>query len=152
MENVNYLSILGLIALNVFLFRMLRNVYRTVKFTINTDKQVKAKMKAKEDMLERGEKHDWIKIPLGTKEYLFCRKTGWSPDLNGFLDMNFIKKHDRKIKEEEGYQAFRNERVKRMAEERGVSLDDMEEIVEQVFSIKKDFAILRIEKKQKEKS
>jgi phage FluMu protein gp41 len=99
-----------------------------------------AKMKA------NGDFHEWVSIPSTGGTMLVCKKTGYVPSLNGFVPVEMVKSYLNKVKREEEYKAFRDSRVKALADQYRMSLETAEKIVEAIFSIKKDFSVLQLTK------
>jgi hypothetical protein len=98
-----------------------------------------------EKMKANGDFHEWVSIPSVNGTMLVCKKTGYTPSLNGFVPVEMIASYLERVKREEEYKEFRNARVAALAQELNFDLPKMERIVEQIFSMKKDFTVLKLE-------
>ena len=94
--------------------------------------------------------HQWMTMVIMGQEVMVCEKTGWAPSLNGFLPMHMIEAYKKESNAAKEYEQFRNARIQLIASENQMTIPQVERLVEQVFSIKKDFTLQRIEKLQKE--
>lgn len=129
-----------------FLLNNLSKYYKIAKEVVDNNRQFARKQAAVDEMKSRGEMHEWATVATPNGDIMVCKKTGWSPDLKGFVPVEAVTSYLNKIKVEEEYKEYRNKRVEELAKEIGLSLDKTEEIVEKVFSIKKDFHVDRISK------
>jgi len=121
-----------------------------LKNLIVTEKSFNKKMKIVERMKKDGEYHDWIPVMVGLKQYHVCQKTGWCPTIEGFISMEYVETCKKLRKEEEDYKEYRDNKVKDLAAKHSISLEDMEKLMESVFDIKKQWALLKIERLQEE--
>jgi len=124
--------------------------YRIWKEIDDRQKLYEQKMREKDDMREKGDLHEWVSIPFGTDELLVCRKTGWCPERKSFIELHYIKMQEEKRKLDAEYKVHRDEKVKKLAKEHSLSLDDMESLVESVFDMKKQFFLKHMDRSIKE--
>lgn len=112
--------------------------------------QLLAQKKMKEDMGKNGDMHEWINMTKYYKgevhDLLVCKKTGWCPKLNGFISLEQVKKELDKIELEQQYQVFRNLNYKQLAEKYNLPIDKLEEISEDIYNVKKQFYLNKIDK------
>jgi len=114
------------------------------------NRQFKTRMDAMDKMKADGDFHEWIYVPSTTGELMVCKKTGWCPSLKGFFPMQNIKQHLADKQADEDYKVFRAARVEKLSKRLNLAIWDMEQVVEEVFSIKKDFTLIRLTKLQEE--
>lgn len=138
--------ILGLL-LGLFGLAVLKNLKKTwaeVQAIRENNKKFRAKQEEVKKMKEKGDLHEWITVPSINGEIMVCKKTGWSPTLNGFIPMDLLNDHLFKIQIEKEYKEYRNKRVSKLAAELGFTETKMEDVVEKIFSMKKDFHVERM--------
>ena len=133
------LAIIGAIAISMFVTKIIIANIRYIKFLRAKNRKFQALMKAKKDLQESGDHHDWETIPFGTEEVLVCMKTGWCPSKNGFIPMEYIKEWERRKKLDEEYQTYRKGKVEALAEDYEMPYEHMEELIEKIFAIKQNF-------------
>lgn len=141
---------IGLGMLAKFFLGGLEQAIGVLKFKLEQNKQFKKLEKARNEMIANGDRHQWMSIRIMGQSINVCEKTGWAPTLNGFVPLHIIESYKQEMASEKEYQDFRNARVQLIARENQMTIDQVERLVEQVFSMKKDFALIRIEKLQKE--
>jgi len=118
---------------------------------IENNRLFKKKQEEVDKMKAEGGMHEWVSIKVNQGvELMVCRKTGWCPTLNGFIPLKNIESALEMVKSEQEYKIFRDTRVLSIATKYNLSLETTEEIVEKIFSIKKDWTLLRLERFQKE--
>jgi hypothetical protein len=117
-----------------------------VRYNIEFNKKLEsvAKMKA------NGDFHEWVIISDISGPKTVCRKTGYCSELDAFVPMDLLKSYLEKIKIEEEYKVFRDEKVSELAKEIGLDIPKTEIIVEKIFSMKKDFSLLKLDQLQGE--
>ena len=121
-----------------------------IKTIIKNNANFAEKQAAVEKMKADGDFHQWETIPTLQGQAMVCIKTGWSPTLQGFIPMSFINNYLENRKAEAEYKEFRSARVQLLAHQLQLSIPAMEDVVEKVFSMKKDFLLLRVSKLQQE--
>lgn len=121
-----------------------------VKFIREQNKKFNELQKKVDEMKASGDMHQWMTMVIMGQEVMVCEKTGWAPSLNGFLPMHMIEAYKKESNAAKEYEQFRNARIQLIASENQMTIPQVERLVEQVFSIKKDFTLQRIEKLQKE--
>jgi len=130
----------------------IRENIRDIKLTKDNNKEFKSRMKTVEKMKAAGDFHKWINIPIGMKEVMVCSNTGYCPAENSFISLSYVKKYEAAQKREEEYIEFKKERMAQLSDKYGISLEETERLVEQVFEIKKDFTIKKLADLQDELS
>lgn len=129
-----------------FLLNNIATQWKKIKIILENNKAFAKKQAAVDAMRANGDFHEWITVTDVVGTFLVCKKTGWCPDKKGFIPIELINAYLEKIKMEEEYKEYRNQRVAKLAEELGFDLPKMESVVEKVFSMKKDFHVDRIAK------
>ena len=113
--------------------------------------EYKTLMKNKEEMLARGELHEWIKIPTYNGHVLACKKTGWCPELKDFFRMGYINRllMHREIEERQNkeWEAWKEVQYKKIAESFAIPEEQIKGIVKSGFEMKKEF-VLDLQKRQ----
>ena len=102
------------------------------------------------DMKARGEFHEWVTIQQkdikgDIHDPHVCKKTGWCPSLQSFFQMAYVKEAVLREEYKNKYETYRDEQVEMLSTKFKHSRAEMEEIVESVFDIKKQFALLWME-------
>ena len=123
---------------------------KKIQAILKNDKLFKAKQAEVAQMKASGGYHEWVKIVDAEGELLVCKKTGWCPSLEGFVSVEKVKTYLDKVQAEIEHREYRDARVLALSVKMNLSLADTEKFVEEVFSIKKDFYVNRIEKLRKE--
>ena len=95
-------------------------------------------------MKEDGEFHEWVTVQTPTGDMMVCKRTGWCPNFEGFVPTNMINAYLEKVKMEQEYKEFRDARVLELANQLKLSTMEMEEVVEKIFSMKKDFTVSKL--------
>ena len=142
-EHILGLLIVSLVFLSIRIFKNILKNYKIIKLKreiIENGKKKVAEMKA------AGEYHEWIDVFLGDEERNVCKKTGYCPSLDGFIPMQYIEMHLQKLKLEEEYQEFRLGKINEIAEEMNLTNEEVEKFADRIYSIKKDFHILKLTK------
>lgn len=121
-----------------------------VRFIREQNKEFSELQKKVDEMKAKGDMHKWMTMVIMGKEVMVCENTGWAPSLNGFLPIRMIEAYKQELNAAKEYEQFRNARIELIASENQMTIPQVERLVEQVFSIKKDFTLQRIEKLQKE--
>lgn len=150
MSNLDY-AIYGLAGVGAFF--TLANVlevfssFRALFVSIMTKRKMFKELKArKEKLLADGETHQWVEVttPDNKSKIIVCEKTGWVPSKNGFLPLASVEALKSADKMEKDYSDFKEKRMKEIAENNGLSRDQLESICTDVVSIKKDFTLNNI--------
>ena len=151
MEKINgnlliMILLLGMVfgSIMEFLLHNIFTQFSKIKMILDNNKEYKIRKEEVRQMKEKGEFHEWVTVLTPSGEMMVCKKTGWCPDFEGFVPINMITAYLEKIKMEKEYKEFRNARVLELANELKLGIIEMEEIVEKVFSIKKDFTVNRL--------
>jgi hypothetical protein len=133
-----------------FLVGQLTTQVKITKKIIETNRKFKEKQAEVTNMKSNGDLHQWVTVPYKGEDVFVCKKTGWCPHLEGFLPVDKIASHLNDLKTEEDYQAYRRNRIDQLSEKMGMSYAGTEKLVEEIFSIKKDFYLGKLEALQKE--
>ena len=155
MDSAIILTTILLVGLLIGMFMnfLIQNIITQVqhlKAIFENNREFKAKEAAVAKMKAGGDMHEWISVPLNGAMTHVCKKTGYVPSINGFLPMQYINQYLENLKAEEEYKVFRADRIYKIAQKYDLDVPKTEEIVEKIFSMKKDFALMRIERLQKE--
>lgn len=155
MTNEEVMAILLLIGVGIGLFSsvLINNIrinWEKLKTIHQNNKKFAALQKNVDDMRAKGELHEWQEIMTMQGKMLVCAKTGWCPTLKGFLPLQVIQQQLEHAKAEEEYKEFRAARIQLIAHERNMTTAEVERLVEQIFTMKKDFYVQRVAKLQQE--
>jgi len=146
---LSLMAIIGLIAICSILLVVLKHQVNYMIFVWKNNKQVKAEHKKREAMLASGEVHEWIKVVHGTREVLACRKTGWCPDLEVYFTLEYVKEWQDRLVTNEALARYRDRKIESLAEEYNMTVSKFEELMEKIFSIKKDFFVEKMARENK---
>jgi len=122
-------------------------------------KEYKDLVKRKEDsvakMKKEGRFHKWITLPVrlpgkGVQETTVCEETGYCPSVDGFIDLMQMKEMLIKKKNDEEFVEFRREKIKELSSKYGMHEDLFEDVVNDIYSIKKDFHVNKMNESIKE--
>lgn len=149
MNNTGLFTVVLLIGLGLGMIikYLLKNIsiqWKKIQIILENNKDFAKKQAAVDEMKANGEFHEWITVPTLSGEMLVCKKTGWCPNVKGFVALELINSYLEKVKMEQEYKEYRNARVEKLAKELDFDMEKMETIVESIFSIKKDFHVDRI--------
>ena len=139
-----------LVLFSVLSLLQLRKVFRQIKEIRKNNKIVNEKNAAVEKMKADGELHDWINIPTHEGEVHVCKKTGWCPKMNGFIPLDIIKRYEVQRQSEIDYKAYRDAKVEELAIKQGLTIEEMEVLVETIFDMKKQYYVKKAEQALKE--
>ena len=117
--------------------------YYKIKAIRQNNIEFKNKQAEVDKMKAAGDFHEWQEIPTMHGMLLVCKKTGWCPSLNGFIEQSRINSYLEAAKMDEEYKAFRKERINNLASKLVLTIADTEKIVEEIFSMKKDFHLMK---------
>jgi hypothetical protein len=117
-----------------------------IKAFIDNNKEFAKKQAEVAKMKANGDFHEWVSIPSTGGTMLVCKKTGYVPSLNGFVPVEMVTSYLNKVEREKDYKIYRDLRVMALANQHGMHLESMERLVEDIFSIKKDFSVLQLTK------
>lgn len=135
-----YALILGLmIGLSLFFASRVWFTLKACYYMYKIDKLYRKKKKEREAMLDKGEVHEWVTIPYGMQEVMVCKKTGWCPSLNGFIPMNLVGSQLKLQDIKKGFDEFKNQKLIEWAKEFNVTTERMQEFVESVYNLKKQY-------------
>lgn len=131
---------------SVLLFFKIRKGYKD--FFKEKDKEI-AKMK------EEGRLHDWVTLPVnipgkGIIDTTVCKETGYCPSVDGFVDKMQVRHMVEMKRLNEEFDSFRKNRVSELAEKWNTSEDVFGNIIDDIYSIKKDFHVQKMEQSMKE--
>lgn len=138
-----------------FVFKRLKSDFARIKDVRAREKAFRKKQKEVEEMKARGDMHEWISMPISGvgEEVMVCRKTGYVPSKEGFLPIEIIQHYEKsqavekKIKEE--YDEFKSERVSGISERYEIPMEKMEDLMDEIYSIRKDFHVQKMEEELK---
>lgn len=128
------------------------NIIKFIKnaIAVNQNNRIfKEKQQQVIDMKDRGELHEWIKMPIGMHEYHVCKKTGYCAEINGFINMIKVKEFEAMLKIEEEYSKFREDRLKELSVTYNIKVDKIYQLNEDIFAIKRDFHVKKLGNLQK---
>jgi len=134
----------------VILVLSIRENIKTILKVRGNNKEFRKKVAEVEAMKAGGDFHEWTTIMVGGKEVLVCKKTGWSPNTKSFISKWYIDDYLEVVKREEEYKEFKSERMLQLSDKYGISIEETERLVEQIFEIKKDFALKKMTELQEE--
>jgi predicted XRE-type DNA-binding protein len=93
------------------------------------------KMQEVKDMKAKGEHHEWVEININGTVVHVCKKTGFVPKHDGFIDVNKLKAYLADKEEREEELRISNEYMRGVAEEiatrNGITADQVSEIVKE---------------------
>lgn len=126
--------------------------FRYIKWNIKNNKEFNKKKKEVEDMKANGDMHEWINLPTMQGNKLVCKKTGWCPELEGFIPMHFIQRHLMNVEiqkqTEEKYEKFKESKIKEVSDQYNLDESLIHGIMDKAFEIKKEFHTKLIEEQQ----
>lgn len=146
----------GIVLLGYLIYDRILTIVKVVK-RILKDREANnkyfEKMKKVEKMKSEGEHHEWVDMGINHPTMGFvnthvCKKTGYAPAIESFIDMNHINKVIKARKEEEEFQAFKKEKLEEYELKYGIG--NVEEVYEKMISIKKDYHIDKMNKFKQE--
>lgn len=73
-----------------FLLGNIAFYWNKIKKNIDSNKAFAKKQAEVKKMKEDGDFHEWISIPTTTTPMLVCKKTGYCPELGGFVSMDIV--------------------------------------------------------------
>ena len=102
---------------------------------LNLNNNFKKKMQEVKDMKARGEHHEWAEINMNGTVVHVCKKTGFVPKHDGFIDVNKLKAYLADKEERENEIQISKEYMRGIAEEignrNGITADQVVEIVKE---------------------
>jgi len=158
MIELSYYQLILFFLLFVFSYFSYRQI-KHILFFLKIKKAHKKTLKNYEDkvtkMKDEGRMHKWVTLPIripgeGIKETQVCEETGYCPGLNGFVDAFEIKQMLGQRKTEEEFKVFKEARISELAEEYSMTEEAFSNIVEEIYSMKKNFHVKKMEESIKE--
>lgn len=137
---------------NVFLFALVMFIHsvKTIIRISKNSKQIKQEIDRKQKMIDEmkinKELHEWMTVQQVSvngeiSNYNVCKKTGWCPQLNMFFTDAYVRNEILNQKYQKQYSEYKTKIIREMANDHGKTIEQMEQIVEAVFDIKKQFAL-----------
>jgi len=144
-----------LFVFSYFSYRQLKHIVRLFKIRNAHNKIVKEHQDKITKMKEEGRLHKWITLPVripgkGLQETQVCEETGYCPSVNGFVDTFQMKQMINMKKTEEEFQAFKEARIAELADEYNMTVEGFAHVVDEIYSMKKDFHVKKMEESIKE--
>jgi len=95
--------------------------------------------------------HEWVDIGTDVKDKTTktCSDCGWNPESNGFIKKEYLEAELSRIEFKKELKEFKEEKMKDICEKYNISLDQIEEISESIYGIKKEFTVNYIDKQIK---
>lgn len=140
--------ILGIVS--IFAYFNAKVLFRNIKSTLLYRKAFKDEKQRLKGFKDSGGMHKWIndvavRMPDGKLINTHaCEHTGYCPAIDGFVPVQRIKQIilDRKLEEE--YQAFKKEEKLKIQEYFSIADSDIDELVERILSLKKNFSLKKM--------
>lgn len=129
------------LVLAVYFYNLTIRSIRKYSALMQNQKKYEEKMKEKEEMQARGEYHEWVTIPIGAQEVMVCKKTGYCPSRNSFFDVKGVQRIVAEQELAKRYEVHREEKIKLLASMYGLSIEDLENLADELFTMKKDFYV-----------
>lgn len=105
-----------------------------------------------QNMKDKGEVHEWINLPTIRGQKLVCKKTGWCPELEGFISKTAIDRHltntKRQEETEKEYQIFRDNRVTELSIYYNLDEETVSGIMSEAFKARQEFFVDKIKEEQ----
>jgi len=141
----------------MFFFFLKRSIVALKMFQIQM--QAKATYnelnKKRDEMIKNGDLHEWIDLPIAGKMVKVCKKTGWVPEWKDYIVPHVLRQMLSDLDRDKRYKTYRNEKVADLAKAHDMTNEAMEELVEKIFDIKKQFHLREVDvvvKEMKEKA
>lgn len=93
--------------------------------------------------------HSWVEIPIVGNPTLVCQKCYWCPTLEIYYSKTVVDAHVKFNKIRTELEEHFNTRLEEIAKENNMTKEQLEKLVEDVASIKKDFIIERMNNNEK---
>jgi hypothetical protein len=134
------------ISVSIFEFFKIRSAIKKMK---KEDEDRVAKMKAE------GRMHKWVTMPVkipgkGIVETSVCEETGYCPSVDSFVEVSKIKQIQMAKQQEKEYQQFRDSEIQRLSDEYNIDPYTMDNLVQDVFKIKRNFHTNKMKESIKE--
>jgi hypothetical protein len=115
-----------------------------IKEVISSYREHKLMMDNLEDFRKKGGVHDWVEVSIGGKKQYACSKTGYCPLLNGFVSPAYVRNIKTNATLEKDMLAFVESKKAEIGMKYGISVENLTVLMDEVYSIKKDFALKRM--------
>jgi len=145
-EVLFFILVMGFFIFGRLLIRQLMDLRKRLK----NNKLYKQKMVEVEEMKKRGEYHDWVKLPVGATEAHVCSKTGYCPTIDGFFPQEYLDYHLKRKTMNDEFDNFREAEMTKLVSKYSLGREVLEEIAEDIYSIKKNFTLSQLENLTKE--
>lgn len=133
------------------LLMKVKNFVGYIIYRVQSNKIFKERYKKVEEMKAAGGFHEWVKIQVTPeKEVYVCKKTGFCAELHGFFEIKYIEAILEMRKEQEEYEKFKSEKLTNIAKTYGLKFDELDGLVNEVASVKKQFLAIKAEKMLKD--
>lgn len=151
------LLILGVATLIVLYFTLV--VIAVIVKNLKSKSALKKVIKKETDRLAKfkkdGKIHKWVRLPVysieakGAINTLVCEHTGYCPELDDIIPIENVKSVMIDIQVEKEFEEYKNKKVEDLRKIYGLSEQRMQELIYEIFSIKKNFHINKMEKSEK---
>lgn len=94
--------------------------------------------------------HSWVKMPILGQEVRVCKECCYSADLDGYVKREFLNAHLRELEFKNALEEYSKKRKTEIAEKFRLFDFELEQLEDEIYSIKKDFTIQWLEKNLKE--
>lgn len=154
MINISYFQLFYYLAIGAALLMISPLVAKlavTIYRSISAHFIYKEKIKEVEKMKAGGDYHDWVSIAVSpTKQANVCKKTGYCPTLEGFIDLKSLELILKMREQEKEYQEYRKKRITDIGNEIGLGYEAMSEYADKIIGIKTQYTIEKLSQLQKE--
>lgn len=99
------------------------------------------KLKEKDEMISRGELHEWVTIKDHTMEVMVCKKTGWVPDKKIFLPLPMVKSYLAQDNVKKDYEAAKQKEIEKLSLKLNLPVDVIDRVYASLLEHKKDFYV-----------
>lgn len=125
--------------LTVFAVDKLLIVYYNFKQNRLKNKEFKRRTKEMEEMLSRGEVHEWVELYIGDTAVLICRKTGWCPTIKGFFNVKDVEYSLKEKEERKLFADFVEKELEKISLNNEIGFDKVNKVYQEILSLPDNF-------------
>ena len=94
--------------------------------------------------------HSWVKMPILGQEIHVCKECCYSGDVDGYVKREFLNAHLKELEFKNALEEYSKKRKTEIAEKFRLFDFELEQLENEIYSIKKDFTVQWLEKSLEE--
>lgn len=127
--------IVGIVILSLIILKITLPIMKTMLLVRENNKKYKEKMKKVEQMKANGEFHQWMKMKLRDKTLYVCEKTGYCPEMDGFMSQLYISKY----KQAKKFDEYKERKYNELCDKYNLNSEQLKTLINELSDIPKEY-------------